>query len=178
MRVEVHRGMTLVEVILALVLAGLVLTDAARLMTGIADGAERSRRSASAMAQSAIPLRLLRLQLRNAEPTAEGDTLPTFTGDTRSAAFVSTCSTPKGWVHRCQSHVTVDSARDGWAVRLEFDGRSFTPIRHTAPTELRYLDHRGESHSLAESWNRRSLPRAMAVLSVHDTLFLPVGEGR
>ncbi|MEO7082998.1 MAG: prepilin-type N-terminal cleavage/methylation domain-containing protein [Gemmatimonadaceae bacterium] len=173
------KGFTLLELSIALSLVGLVMVGAILLLDEINDGAGRIARAATQSTRKANGERQLSQLISNAEVTS--DTSKNFHGDEFGVAWTTRCVVPAGWSEPCQARVVVDRREDSSALVAELStGESYVLRAWGGPVELRYLNPRIESDTF---WLRRwasnvALPRAVGIVTDHDTILLPVGSNR
>src|SRR4051794_32365138 len=108
------RGFTLIEVMIALALSGMVLLGGSMLLVQTTDTRDRIAQQALEGDETYNGARLLRALVRNAQTTT--DSTERFTGDARAASFVTECQTPGGWLERCRVQLLIDQRRDNAVV--------------------------------------------------------------
>jgi prepilin-type N-terminal cleavage/methylation domain-containing protein len=170
------RGFTLIEILVALAVSGLVVLSARALMEAVDDAATRIGVRAESSDRTANAERLLRAVVGRLEvgTPASGQ----FGGDERSAQFTSWCERPGGWLERCAVTLVLRPERGGTAVALELStGETITVARGSGRAELRYLSDARGGGSWIRVWGSGiTAPLAIAVFLERDTLLLRIGE--
>lgn len=166
-----RRGVTLVELLIAMVLTGILLMSATRIMSAVADGSTRARRDAEAAIDAGIGSeRIARLIYNTMPPT---DSTPALVGSADSITLVSRCPLPNGWLHRCRLLLEV---RRNASVQAHFDNQVVSARMHIGAVVFRYL---GDSVAdWRREWRDLSLPRAVGLIGATDTIVIPVGPAR
>ena len=172
-----RRGLTLLEMLVALSISGLAILGGVVLLDQVEDSDARIVDDSVRDATAANGDRLLRRLLVDAHSTT--DTVDRFRGDERNASYLTRCDTPSGWSEPCRARLSVDSIGDSSAVVVETDrGERFEVRRVAGIGTLRYL-HRGSDPDSA--WVRRwttsiELPAAIAFIVWPDTTIWPLGS--
>lgn len=176
MRTTDRRGLTLVELMVALAIGSMVLLSARLLAGSVADGAVLVAAAGDAAERAATPERTLRGWLRRVEVGT--DSLTTFAGAARGAAFTSWCDVPGGWQERCRVTLLLDRWREEPALIGTTSTGSLIvlPLADAAATLLYLQDAR-----LGGQWVRMwgtslSAPLAVLVAMPGDSLLLRIGE--
>lgn len=168
-------GFTLLEVVVALALSGLVLLGARMMLGTVADGSARIAAEAAAAGRDANAERTLRdLLLRvEVDPSASRG----VAGDERGVRFSTWCEVPAGWLERCTALLGVIRAGDGQVLALETDGGRVLPIRRGFDrATLRYLERAGGMGAWSTRWtSSTAVPEAVMVVVDADTLVLRIG---
>lgn len=176
---SIRGGFTLLEVLVAVMIAAIVLLAADIVFEQLAD-------SRSVIARSAIKVD----RERNAAFTmvrwvAQVDVSPrsgpgaqprSFGGNDTSATFVSWCFAPGGWERECEVTLHVADDTNAAIVANASTGESVQLTMHHKDAALRYLlDARGGGHWL-QSWGEGpTTPLAIGIVSGADTLVLRIG---
>lgn len=174
MRLESRRGMTLVELIVALVLSALVLGGARSLLATVSDAGTRMRRWSLARDDEALGLALFRRGLRTAV-SREGAG-GAFLGDASAMSFSARCSTGGGWDRPCRIDVRIVERRDTATLIITEQGRS----DRSGPfalggLEFRYIRVGPQGEEWLSAWTQAiTRPAAVALLSRRDTTVLQV----
>lgn len=175
---------TLIEVLVALAVSGLVLLAARGLLDALADGADRVTAHASVADRNANGERLVRGLLAR----AEAGTLPArpFAGDARAVRFSSWCDVPSGWLERCHAALVIDrdvvargaSENDALLVAVVLSTGEIVPLRHgVGVAELLYLSDARDGGHWLRGWGASvTAPLAVGVVMDGDTLVLRIGE--
>jgi prepilin-type N-terminal cleavage/methylation domain-containing protein len=173
-------GFTLIEVVVALALGGLVLVSAHALLMGVADrGHALSIRTDSLeqRATGALTLRQLVGQLEVGTP-ASGP----FAGGPAQASFTSWCDTPSGWQERCAVTLSVERVDGAPALVARVnDGAPRALLQGFHAAAFRYLKSAADGGQGFESWGTGiTAPVALGVLLDRDTridtLVVRIGE--
>lgn len=172
-----HRaGFTLVEVVVALAISGLVLLAARQMLEALAAGADRLSAAARAADREANADRLLRALVGRLEVgTQEAGE---FAGAERAASFTSWCDAPGGWQERCAVTLAIDSAAVGRPVLAVSIARPGGPpgaaevlvLRDGfADGAFRYLSDAGAGGTWFRAWGRGvTTPLAIGVILVRE----------
>jgi len=169
-------GMTLVELLAAIAVAGLVLLGAVLLLDGVEDSARRARQEAERLASGAHGSGELR-ELLDAT-FASFDTTERFEGGERAMVFSTRCPTPDGWSTPCRATLALDDAHDTTWLRVRLGDTNWRKLRrYSGDALLRYFD------ADREEWRSRWLssafvPSAIGVVVSEDTLVYAVGPSR
>jgi len=176
-RVHVRRAaFTLIEVVVALVLSGMVLLGARAVLEGLADRSvqiERTAMDADDVANAEMLLRsaVSQLEIHRDEPES-------FVGGEREARFATWCSVPAGWQERC--HATLESTPNGARLSLVLRTQPSTVIvvRRAQPfVALRYLVSAENGGEWVQIWGRGiTAPLAIGAITLRDTLILRIGQ--
>jgi prepilin-type N-terminal cleavage/methylation domain-containing protein len=174
-----RRGLTLLELLVALAIAGTAMLGGVMLLDQIRDSARRitveSRRNALEMNGE----RLLRRLLMDARQTS--DTAGRFRGDERNASYLAMCDTPGGWPEQCRVLLSIASSGDSSTVVAETArGARFTVRRTAGHALFRYLDRKQTADSAwLQQWMMSiALPAAFALVTPSDTTVFPLGSIR
>ncbi|HTJ21346.1 MAG TPA: prepilin-type N-terminal cleavage/methylation domain-containing protein [Gemmatimonadaceae bacterium] len=174
-----RRGLTLLELVVALSISGLVMLGGVMLLDQVGDSDARIVRESLGDATAGNGDRLLRRLLVDAQSTT--DTVHRFRGDERNASYLTRCDRPSGWSEPCRARLSVDSLGDSSAIVVETDrGERFEVRRVAGIGTLRYLS---ESSDPDSAWVRRwttsiALPAAIAFIVSPDTTIWPLGSVR
>lgn len=174
-RDRARRGTTLVELLAALVLLGLLFLGMRTLLAQLSDGSERVGRATMDGNARGNGARLLRTLLRRA--TVGADSTHQFAGDDTNVWFDAGCDVPSGWVEDCRVIIGIVSRRDSSAVVAQLPGVApETLFVSDAQTAFRYLDPVASDYAWLGGWGSRiSMPAAIALVTPFDTLMLQVG---
>jgi prepilin-type N-terminal cleavage/methylation domain-containing protein len=172
------RGMTLVEVIAALALAGIILLGGVMLLDQVSDSGERIVSERWAQAGESNAIELTRRLLRDATPSFDSTRL--FRGASNSLDYYARCRVPAGWFENCHMTLAVDAVRDTAAVMAQFDGgEQFTVLRRAGSIAFRYFDFTSADSAWSARWTTSATtPSALAIISALDTVVLPIGPSR
>lgn len=166
--------MTLMELMVALAIGGLLLVSGRALLAQLQDAGATLGRSTRTYDERATALRTLRALARRAD--VRPDSTSRFVGDSLAARFPSSCERPGGWLARCTVEVQVDEGRDGTALAATIStGSALRLERRPGVGRLRYLDVAGAEDQWMSQWgNSIVAPAAMALVVGVDTLVLPL----
>lgn len=173
------RGVTLLELVVALAISGLAILGGVVLLDQLTDSDKRITQDSIRDATTGNGDRLLRRLLVDARATT--DTAMRFRGDEHNAAYLTLCDTPSGWPEQCRVTLSIDSLPDTSAIIAETDrGERFEVRRLLGAATFRFLDLSSSPESL---WVRKwatsiELPGAIALVVGVDTTVLPLGSFR
>jgi len=170
---EVRRGMTLIELMLAITLGGMLLLGARMLFTQLQVADVNLGRAAREGDERANAMRLLHLLVRNAE--VQPDSVNRFQGDTMSVRFRSHCQRPGGWLEACSVSLVLAVTGDSTMLTADLTpGRRLVLARWSGRGGFEYLDT-APSDRWVGSWGRSIIPpAAIAVALPSDTIVLPI----
>jgi prepilin-type N-terminal cleavage/methylation domain-containing protein len=174
--VRSRSAFTLIEVMVALALSGIVLLAARALLEATADNASRITEAAAVVDGDANAERTMRALVGRLEV----GTLPgtDFAGDSLTAHFTSWCDVPRGWQERCT--VTLGFERDSTGPALVARTSVGDVLRlrdgfHGGA--LRYLNDPSAGGSWIHTWGTGiTAPMAIGVMIDADTLIVRIGE--
>jgi prepilin-type N-terminal cleavage/methylation domain-containing protein len=169
-------GFTLVELLVALAIAGTLVLTSRALLEEVADDAQALvRHSALADSRANADRALRELVGRLDVGTEEARR---FSGDERIARFTSWCDVPRGWLERCLVTLALDfqSPEALLAVSLS-TGELLVVRRGFSAGSLRYLGDAARGGTWFRSWGESiTAPLAIGVILDADTLILRIGE--
>jgi prepilin-type N-terminal cleavage/methylation domain-containing protein len=171
-------GFTLIEVLVALIVSGMVVAAAAGFLTGLADRAQAIDRAAIQVDRQANADRLLHQVVANIE--AGADSTPGLVGNSTAASVQTWCETTRGWLDRCAAQLRFERHDDELVLQLELRGADSAAIeirRGLTAGRLRYLMNAEASATWMDSWTMLGPPEAVAVILDADTLLLPIRSG-
>jgi prepilin-type N-terminal cleavage/methylation domain-containing protein len=169
-------GFTLLEVVVALAITGMVILGARAVLAQLGDDAERLAATAAADDREANADRLVRDLLERAEPPSNGSAR--FVGEARAVRFSTRCDVPAGWQERCQAEIGIVQVDGEPVVGLTLStGEAVVLRRGFSRAVLRYLYDPANGGVWVDRWNSAfSLPWAVG-LEVDGRLdILPIGE--
>jgi prepilin-type N-terminal cleavage/methylation domain-containing protein len=179
-----RRAFTLIEVMVALTVSGIVLVGARLMVDALADATHRTLAAARDADRAANADRLLRMLAGRLEigTVADGP----FGGDQRSVRFTTWCDTPGGWLERCDASVTVAAIGDTNRLLLHLTPRqargTVGPRTVTLATgfrsgALRYLDDPEAGGTWFIQWGDGIVaPLAIGIILDGDTSIVRIGE--
>jgi prepilin-type N-terminal cleavage/methylation domain-containing protein len=173
-----RRGMTLLEIIAALAIAGMALLGGILLLDAVNDDASRIARDGAAQASDGNAAAAVGRMLLETE--ASFDSTKRFRGSERSLDYFTRCAVPSGWTEPCHVMLAIDSLPDGSAISAQPDGGDrFVFARYAGIAEFRFFDATSRDSSWLTSWRTSAtLPSAVAIVVGADTVVLPVGASR
>ena len=170
------RGFTLVEVMVALVVSGMVLLGVRALFENLSAAQRRIVTREVRANAAANGMRLLRALVGRLD-VGNPQSVP-FTGTPDSSRFSSWCEVPGGWLERCTVMLAFDTSGSLHTLVARFDGASrLVLVRGFRTGTIRYLsDPAGGGHWLSEWGTGITAPLAIGVILDRDTLIVRVGE--
>jgi prepilin-type N-terminal cleavage/methylation domain-containing protein len=178
MRVSSRRanGFTLVEVVVALALSGIVLLGARMLLSELADGERRMTESAAVVEADANGERLLRTLLGRLDMGASEQVR--FGGTPNIVRFTTWCDVPAGWLERCDVELAIETRGDSGTLVARFRDGSVVPLRQGFHSgAFRYLNSPANGGEWFHRWGTGvAAPLALGVILDRDTLIVRIGE--
>lgn len=171
-------GFTLVEVMVAVVVMGVVLVGARAMLGQVADAAERIGAAAEAADRDANAEGLLRSVAARLELPAQPGREIGFEGTPQGARFHTWCEVPDGWLERCRASLGFIELEDGPALALRLSTGEMVPLRQGFRSgEILYLRDAGDGGAWLESWGASiSPPLALGIVIDGDTTIVRIGE--
>jgi prepilin-type N-terminal cleavage/methylation domain-containing protein len=169
-------GFTLLEVIVALAVTGLVLLGARAVLSQLGVDAERIEAAAAASDRRSNGDALLRAVVgRTANSVPDR---ARFVGDATGARFESWCEVPAGWLEPCQAVLGIVRTGDSASVVLTLSTGEMVPLATgLRRARLRYLVNPGEGGQWLGEWTSQlSTPAAVGVEADDSLWIVPVGE--
>ncbi len=168
-----HRGFTLIEVTVALIIGGLALSASAALLAGLGHRADQIRLAGAREDRDANGERLIRALWGNLQPRR--DSTHTVTGDSMTVDFPSLCETVEGWLRPCGARLSVQ--RTGRAYQfflaLNAEGTDTVPLwSGEGRARLRYLLDAADGGTWMTNWNNVVIPSALEIIAGHDTMLV------
>jgi prepilin-type N-terminal cleavage/methylation domain-containing protein len=176
MRASSAPGFTLIEVLVALLLSGIVAIGVHDIFGTLADDATRVTAGGEAIDAVANADRFVRALVANTE--TDFDPGSEFGGGSTAAVFTSWCQTQHGWLERCRVTLSIEphSARDVLVAHLS-TGESLQLREFDAGAQLRYLADLTAGGQWTDRWTPGPLvPRAIGVVDERDTVVLRIGD--
>lgn len=175
MRVDARRGFTVLELTVALAVAGIVMFTAwsmvdqvARASAGIASYSNQSDREANAD-------RLLRSLL--SQIIAPADSLSVFAGAPDVMRFVTRCEQPGGWQEACEAGLALTHMDGQLKLHAVFPDRIVELHAYSGRASFRYLESPAHGGRWLPSWKSAlSIPWAIGVVTDRDTAIVRIGE--
>lgn len=169
-------GFTLIEVMVALAISGIVLLGARALLTQLADHTDRIVQAASEADREANADRLLRALVGRID--ASTGEARTFSGDERAARFTTWCDVPAGWQEQCGVRLEIIPIENSQALTVHFSGGEAIVLRKGFRLgALRYLSNPGGGGIWLRSWKSTiATPLALGIFLDSDTMIVRIGE--
>ena len=171
-----RRGFTLLEVVVALAITGIVVLGARAVMARLGDDAAHLAVTAADDDRAANADRLVRELLGRAEAPGTGG--PRFAGDGQSVRFATRCDVPAGWQERCQAEIGIVQVSGVPTLGLTLStGDALVLRRGFRDAVLRYLYDPANGGTWVNQWNSAfSLPWAVGIEVDGEMIILPIGE--
>jgi prepilin-type N-terminal cleavage/methylation domain-containing protein len=171
-------GFTLVEVMVALVVIGVVLAGARAMLGQMADDADRITAAAEQADRDANAEALLRAVAAQVEVSAAPEREMRFAGQPNGARFHSWCQVPDGWLERCEASLGVIELDGEKVLALRLSTGEMLPLRRGfAHGEILYLRHAGNGGAWVRAWGESiTPPLALGIVLDGDTTLLRIGE--
>ena len=119
---SVRQGTTLIELIVAIALMGVLLLSARQLLATVTDSSGRVRSQRQLHDASANGISRLQLLLRRADNTSPGAS--PLVGDGQRLQFDSWCDRAAGWLARCHIYIDVLQRSDSVVVLVRIPGEA------------------------------------------------------
>lgn len=145
-------GFTLLEVMVALVIAAVVAVGARAVLVRLADDADRVTAAAAEADRAANAERTVRTAVDRLEQSMPDSVR--FRGGPRAARFVTWCDVPAGWQERCDATLGIVALDGGDALALTLSTGEMVALRRGLPrARLRYLRDAGGGGAWADAWD-------------------------
>lgn len=169
-------GFTLLEVILALAIGGVVLVTARALVEELADQARRLARQTAVDDQRTNGERMLRA-LAGAVEVATPESGP-FDGNADRVQFTTWCNAPAGWMERCAVTLAFVNVSGAPALVADLPTRGRVVLAQGfARGVFRYLMTAGAGGRWSARWGPGPrAPLALGVVLDTDTLIVRMGD--
>jgi Tfp pilus assembly protein PilW len=166
-------GMTLLELLVALLAGSLAVATASALLSAITESATRVAASARSLDSQVLSIGLLRGLLRRVD-VAHG--AAAFQGTRGSALFNSWCDAAGGWQERCQVRLETVPFAGGFTLKLSTGGSEVVIAAGRSHIQIRYL----QSAALGGTWTSQwgsltSAPLALLLTMDGDSVIAPIG---
>jgi prepilin-type N-terminal cleavage/methylation domain-containing protein len=171
-------GFTLVEVMVALVVMGVVIVGARTMLGQIADDADRITAAAAEADRDANADALLRTIAGRLEVSPIPGREVRFEGEPQGARFHSWCEVPDGWLERCEASLGIIRLEGENVLALRLSTGEMVPLRRGfAEGEVAYLRDAAGGGSWVRSWGASiTAPVAFAIVVDGDTTIVRIGE--
>lgn len=177
---RVHRaaGFTLVEVMVALVVMGVVIAGARTMLGQIADNADRIGAAAREADREANADALLRTIVGRLDVSPLPGQEIRFEGEPQGARFESWCEVPDGWLERCRVSLGFIQLEGASALALRLSTGELVPLRRdVGEGVILYLRDAAEGGAWVTSWGASvTAPQALGIVVDGDTTIVRVGE--
>lgn len=171
-------GFTLVEVMVALVVMGVVLVGARTMLGQIADDADRITAAGADADREANAEGLLRAVAGRLEVSPLPGQEVRFEGEPQGMRFHSWCEVPDGWLERCEASLGFIQLEGENVLALRLSTGEMVPLRRGFRTgELVYLRDAAAGGDWVSKWGASiTAPLAFAVVVDGDTTLVAIGE--
>jgi prepilin-type N-terminal cleavage/methylation domain-containing protein len=172
-----RNGFTLIELMVAIALSGIVLLGARALWESLASSVDRLRSEATVDGADVNGERLLRSLVGRLEVGT--DQSHEFAGDEHQARFTTWCDMPAGWLERCAAVIGIepDSGTGLALVARLSTGEVITLQRGFGSGMLRYLNDPIGRGVWFRIWGHGiTAPLAIGVITDGDTAIVRIGE--
>lgn len=171
-------GFTLVEVMVAVVVMGVVLVGARAMLGQVADDAERIAAAAKEADREANAEALLRTIAGRLEVSAVPGSEAGFEGQPHGARFRSWCEVPDGWLERCDVSLGFIELEGRPALAMRLSTGEMVPLRRGfARGEMLYLRDAGNGGAWIRVWGASITPPvALGLVVDGDTSIIRIGE--
>ena len=171
-----RRGFSLVEMMVALLISGMVVLGARMMLEQLGDSAIRTIARSTRADREANGERLLRDLAGRLDVGSDAST--GFSGEPGTAHFGSWCDVPSGWQEPCRvALVVVDRGQRSTLIATFAPNDSVTLLVREHPMQLRYLGEPRAAGRWFISWGAGiTAPLAIAVISGTDTMIVRIGE--
>lgn len=177
MRLRNRRGVTLIELILALGLAGAALLGGILLLDQLGDGSAHIARDRASDNTAGNAERLFRRLLLDAR--AASDSTERFQGNARTASYMARCDVPGGWAESCRITLLLDSLADSTAIIADAGVGRYVVRTVGGHASFRYLDLNAADSIWTREWvTNIALPGAIGLVNGSDTTLFPLGAAR
>lgn len=169
-------GFTLIELVVALVIAGGALLLASAILGVTSQLAESVRVGVEETDERRGSERLVRRLVGQTTWATKDEPAP---GGSHSALrWVSYCDSPEGWPQRCIVQLALIDAPDRLGIELILDGRVTQRLfRSDSILEFIYLRSPAHGGTWSERWtDPATIPAAVGIVFPTDTLILRTGE--
>lgn len=165
-RARVSRGLSLIEVVAALAIAGLVALSATALLRGTIDASREMATSTRVRPWPDWGLGLARELLADAR--VGGVPLAPFVGEAEQVRFESFCPTPAGWKEPCPVVLRVEASSSGARLVLDLEGRTHV-LRDSIPgARFWFLRDPAAPAGWASRWGSQIVAPPAIALEVAD----------
>lgn len=170
-----RRGFTLLEVMLAIVLAAAVVLMARQLLVQLTLSDRRLDDAARHEAQVRNTARFAGELLNRLEVGT--DSTRTFVGEPSRAEFTTWCEVPRGWLERCRATIEIDTLSNPHSLFvLTSRGDSMTVRPSVTGASFRYVTDPEDHDTWVFRWGHGiTAPLAIAIITPFDTTLIRIG---
>lgn len=166
-------GVTLLELLVALVLLGLILLGVRAMTESLIDTADRLAARARTAEQSSLGDRVLRDVLSRVEQRSGGE--ENFFGDESELRFRSWCESAHGWIERCAVSLRLELQGDSAVLTGRFNGAAGMTLASGRSMQIRYHGRPEDRTPGQPQWGSGiDVPDAISLVRGTDTLLLPL----
>jgi prepilin-type N-terminal cleavage/methylation domain-containing protein len=171
-------GFTLVEVMVALVVIGVVVVGARTMLGQIADDAGRITAAAAEGDRDANSEALLRAVAGRLEVSGVPGIDRGFEGEPQGTRFHSWCEVPDGWLERCRASLGFIEIEGERVLALRLSTGEMVPVRRGFRSgHIAYLRDAGNGGAWIARWGGSiTAPLALALIVDGDTTLVRIGE--
>ena len=171
-------GFTLVEVMVALAVMGVVLVGARAMLEQVADHAERIGGAAEEADRDGNADALVRSIAGRTQVSAVPGSEVRFHGEPGGARFRSWCEVPDGWLEECDASLGLIQVDGRNVLALRLSTGELVPLRSGfRQGEILYLRAAGEGGWWLRSWGSSiAAPLALGLVIDGDTTVVRIGE--
>jgi prepilin-type N-terminal cleavage/methylation domain-containing protein len=168
-------GFTLIELMLALALAGLVFIGILLLLNQLSDARSRFAQEAFRSDSRANGARVLRTLIERAVP--RNDLVDHFVGDESEVEFASWCDVAAGWTEPCRVRLSVTQSPDSGVIRADLStGEKLQLAGWSGSVEFRYFAAVAGADQWIRAWTSNvTVPAAFGVVNGSDTVVVRAG---
>lgn len=177
---DVRTGFTLLEVLVAVMIAATLLLSADVVFEQMADSRTSTARSAmerDGVKNATASIRSWVRQIDVSPGNGPTSSPRSFVGDGIESRFTSWCVAPGGWERECDVSLrTVADSNSVGVVALSSAGDSATLLVRDSTVALRYLIDAADGGRWVSSWpSGPTVPLAIGIVSRADTVVFRVG---
>lgn len=171
-------GFTLVEVMVALVVMGVLVVGARTMLGQIADDADRITAAAAEADRDANADALLRTIAGRLEVSPVPGREVRFEGEPQGARFHAWCDVPDGWLERCEVSLGFIRLEDENVLALRLSTGEMVPLRRGFRSgEIAYLRDAASGGAWVRRWGASiTAPIAFGIVVDGDTTLVRIGE--
>jgi len=167
-------GFSLLEIVVAIAVGGVVVLAAHHMFAIVADTADRGPVAARAASATRNRERLLRDLVASVD--VGSDTSQRFYGQPDSVRFNSWCRAAGGWLERCTVDLMLVAQENGVALDARWSGERARLATHQAPARFMFLRSAADGGAWLARWGAAiSAPLAVRVAWADTSIFLRIG---